>query len=143
MKDDQALAKLLGELGASRLANNLNQLAKAANTGSLPITLETENVIYAARDVERIRKQLIAALGLGGGGSPSRPEIAGKVRPQPFGGGTVPRFPPKGLGLYGWAEGAGLIHLCQGSSPGASNPEGRDSERGSGRSLEPVAGSRK
>jgi hypothetical protein len=38
LKDDQALAKLLGALGESRLANNLNQLAKAANTGSLPIT---------------------------------------------------------------------------------------------------------
>ena len=70
LKDDQALAKLLGALGESRLANNLNQLAKAANTGSLPITPETENAIYAAcRDVERIRKELIAALGLGAGPS--------------------------------------------------------------------------
>jgi len=70
LRDDQALAKLLGALGESRLANNLNQLAKAANTGSLPITPETENAIYAAcRDVERIRKELIAALGLGAGPS--------------------------------------------------------------------------
>lgn len=68
LKDDQALAKLLGALGESRLANNLNQLAKAANTGSLPITPETEATIYAAcRDVQRIRESLIAALGLGSG----------------------------------------------------------------------------
>ena len=70
LRDDQALAKLLGALGESRLANNLNQLAKAANTGSLPITQETESAISAAcRDVQRMREELIAALGLGRGSS--------------------------------------------------------------------------
>ncbi|MGF1623944.1 MAG: plasmid mobilization relaxosome protein MobC [Alphaproteobacteria bacterium] len=32
---------MLGELGRSRIANNLNQLARAANSGSLPVTPET------------------------------------------------------------------------------------------------------
>jgi hypothetical protein len=42
LKDEQALALLLGELGKARIANNLNQLAKAVNTGSLPVTPDTE-----------------------------------------------------------------------------------------------------
>ena len=33
VKDHRALAQLLAMLGQSRLANNVNQLAKAANTG--------------------------------------------------------------------------------------------------------------
>ena len=41
VKDQQALGKVLGELGKSRFANNLNQLARAANTGSLPVTPDT------------------------------------------------------------------------------------------------------
>jgi hypothetical protein len=36
VKDEQALARILGELGRAKLANNLNQLAKAVNSGSLP-----------------------------------------------------------------------------------------------------------
>lgn len=66
VKDDKALAQLLGELGKARLANNLNQLAKAANTGSLPITSETEKALQeACRDVRWMRERLIAALGIG------------------------------------------------------------------------------
>lgn len=42
VKDHQALAKMLGLLGQFRLASNLNQLAKAANTGSLPVNPDTE-----------------------------------------------------------------------------------------------------
>ncbi len=37
-KNHQELARVLAELGRSRLANNLNQLAKAANSGSLEVT---------------------------------------------------------------------------------------------------------
>ena len=67
--DEQALGRLLGELGKARLANNLNQLAKAANTGSLPVTPETEQALRdACRDVQWMRSQLIAALGLRPGG---------------------------------------------------------------------------
>lgn len=65
VKDDKALAQLLGEFGRARLANNLNQLAKAAHTGSLPVTPETEKAIQAAcRDVQWMKDRLITALGL-------------------------------------------------------------------------------
>jgi len=68
VKDEQALARVLGELGQSRIANNLNQLAKAANIGSLEVTLETETELQeACAAIQAIRRDLIAALGLGGG----------------------------------------------------------------------------
>ena len=38
VKDYAALGRVLAALGQSRLSNNLNQLAKAVNTGSLPVT---------------------------------------------------------------------------------------------------------
>jgi Bacterial mobilisation protein (MobC) len=63
VKDHQALAKLLGLLGQSRIANNLNQLAKAVNSGSLPVTPETENHIVAATQaIDQMRNLLIEAL---------------------------------------------------------------------------------
>lgn len=66
IEDEKALAQLLGELGKARLSNNLNQLAKQANTGSLPVTPETEKAIQdACRDVQWMRARLVAALGLG------------------------------------------------------------------------------
>jgi hypothetical protein len=68
--DEKALAQLLGELGRARLANNLNQLAKAANSGSLAVTPETEKALHdACQDVEWMRERLIVALGLSGGTS--------------------------------------------------------------------------
>ena len=65
VKDHQALGQLLGELGRARLANNLNQLAKSANSGSLPLTPETENSLReACADVHWMRIALMQALGL-------------------------------------------------------------------------------
>ena len=65
MKDQRALAHVLSKLGQSRLANNLNQLAKAANTGSLPVTPETESALQAAcRDIRAIKHVLMKALGI-------------------------------------------------------------------------------
>ena len=65
VKDDKALGRLLGELGKARLSSNLNQLAKAANVGALPLTPETEQAIAeACRDVRWMRDTLISALGL-------------------------------------------------------------------------------
>lgn len=65
VKDQEALGRVLGELGRSRLANNLNQLAHAANSGSLPVTPETEDALReACADVRRIRADLVKALGL-------------------------------------------------------------------------------
>jgi len=70
VQDDKALAQLLGELGKARLANNLNQLAKAANSGSLPVTPETQKAILdACREVQWMRDRLVSALGLGAGPS--------------------------------------------------------------------------
>ncbi|MGB2201101.1 MAG: hypothetical protein ACPH5G_07160 [Pseudooceanicola atlanticus] len=47
VKDHAALARVLGLLGNLRLANNLNQLAKAANTGALPLSPEVEDELMA------------------------------------------------------------------------------------------------
>ena len=65
VKDHKALAEVLAKLGASRFASNLNQLAKAANSGSLPVTPETESALQAAcRDIRAIKRLLMAALGI-------------------------------------------------------------------------------
>ncbi len=65
VKDEQALARLIGVLGQSRIPNNINQLAKAANTGSLPVNPETEKRLNEAYNIIRwMRRQLIQALGL-------------------------------------------------------------------------------
>lgn len=64
VKDHKALGQVLGELGKSRLANNLNQLAKGVNTGSLPVTPDTEKAIReACANVEQMRTMLLIALG--------------------------------------------------------------------------------
>ena len=64
VEDRKALAKTLALLGQSRLSSNLNQLAHAANIGSLPMTPETEEFLFAAlRDVRDMRRLLMQALG--------------------------------------------------------------------------------
>ena len=63
VKDHKALAQLLALLGQSRLANNVNQLARAANTGSLPVTPDIEEALLTAvREVSNMRALLIQAL---------------------------------------------------------------------------------
>jgi len=52
--DEEALGRVLGALGDSRLSSNLNQLAKAVNTGSLPVTPETEADLVEAWITYRI-----------------------------------------------------------------------------------------
>lgn len=65
VKDHKVLAALLAKLGQSRLASNLNQLAKAVNSGSLAVTPDTEKDIKrAAQDINDMRSLLIMALGL-------------------------------------------------------------------------------
>ncbi len=72
VKDKEALGRVLGALGGSRLSANLNQLAKAVNTGSLPVTPETEAVlIEACREIADMRADLLRALGKSPGGGPS------------------------------------------------------------------------
>jgi hypothetical protein len=65
VKDQKALASVLAILGQSRLANNINQLARAANTGSLAMTPDAEATLKGAcRDIASIRHMLMVALGL-------------------------------------------------------------------------------
>lgn len=65
VRDDEALAQLLACLGASRIANNLNQLAKAANSGSFYFDRETKAQLAAACDDIRVMRQLLMhALGM-------------------------------------------------------------------------------
>jgi len=60
-----AIGKLLGELGKSRLASNLNQIAKAANQGTLPVTPELQKDLKeACADIRMMRDALISALGI-------------------------------------------------------------------------------
>ncbi|MEL6227606.1 MAG: hypothetical protein AAFR01_11410, partial [Pseudomonadota bacterium] len=63
--DHVMLARLLGVLGQTRLASNLNQIAKAANIGALPVTPELEAELNdACSAVKEMRRDLIEALGI-------------------------------------------------------------------------------
>lgn len=68
LADHQALARVLAALGGSRLSQNLNQLARAVHTGTLPVHPETEEDIRkACEEVSAIRAELLRALGMDGG----------------------------------------------------------------------------
>jgi hypothetical protein len=68
IKDHEALGRVLAALGQSRLSNNLNQLARAVNTGTLPVHPEIEADLQAAcADVSALRAALMEALGKTGG----------------------------------------------------------------------------
>lgn len=63
VSDQEALGRVLGQLGKSRLSSNLNQLAKAVNMGSLPVTPETEKELrQACADIAEMRLELMRAL---------------------------------------------------------------------------------
>jgi hypothetical protein len=63
--DTALLALVLGEFGRSRLASNINQLARAANIGTLDVTPETEReIVQACAEIQAIRVLLITALGV-------------------------------------------------------------------------------
>ncbi|MEM1051349.1 MAG: hypothetical protein AAGI28_04565 [Pseudomonadota bacterium] len=65
IKNFEALGRVLGALGRSQLSNNLNQLAKAANSGTIGLPHETQGAIEdAAEDIAFIRNELVQALGL-------------------------------------------------------------------------------
>lgn len=67
--DDQKIAALLAGLGQSRIPNNLNQLAKAANCGTLDTSEEVEKQLEeACAAVLAMREALFIALGLRCGG---------------------------------------------------------------------------
>ena len=66
VKDHQVLSQLLYDLGRSRMANNLNQLAHASNCGSLEFTPETQAVLLeACADIRDMRGMLLKSLGTG------------------------------------------------------------------------------
>lgn len=71
IKDHADLARVLGALGQSRLSNNLNQIAKSANLGALPVTPELEEELSeACQSIRSMRSDLMRALGFpspGGG----------------------------------------------------------------------------
>ncbi len=69
VKDKAALAKLLGLLGRSRLSQNVNQLAKAAHSGSLPVNEEVRSsLLESCAAIRAMRDLLLRALGLTPGG---------------------------------------------------------------------------
>jgi len=71
VQDKEALGRMAGALGQSRLSQNMNQLAKAVNTGSLPVTPETEAEIKeACREISELRTAILAALGKAPGSEP-------------------------------------------------------------------------
>ena len=64
-RDDKLLGKLLGALGQSRLSSNMNQIAKAANMGALPVGDDLiAELTQACFDIQTMRRELITALGL-------------------------------------------------------------------------------
>ncbi|WP_373354507.1 plasmid mobilization relaxosome protein MobC [Pseudoroseicyclus sp. CXY001] len=65
IEDREAIGKLLGLLGQSRIANNLNQLAHHANIGTLPVDDTTASDLQeACHAVIAMRAILMQALGL-------------------------------------------------------------------------------
>lgn len=64
IEDKQAIAQLLGLLGQSRIANNLNQLVYHANIGALQMDEESKTQITEAYEhILFIRQILMKALG--------------------------------------------------------------------------------
>lgn len=65
VKDHRILAELIAKLGQSHIAGNLNQLAKLANMGALPVTPETEDTLQqACVAISVMRTELLKGLGL-------------------------------------------------------------------------------
>lgn len=65
VKDHEALGRVLGTLGQSRLSQNLNQIAKAIHVGTLEVTPQTEaEIVAACGAVALMRADLMRALGL-------------------------------------------------------------------------------
>jgi len=71
--DYKTLAKLLAALGKSRIASNINQLARAANSGSLPVNEDVVKALMeATRAIEWMKRTLIKGMRI----KPPEPEVA-------------------------------------------------------------------
>lgn len=69
--DRIALARALSVLGNSRLASNLNQIAKGINNGTLPMGPDLEaELVSACVDIQVMREELMRALRTGTEGPP-------------------------------------------------------------------------
>lgn len=67
VKDQTALAQILGLLGRTRVYANLNKLTHAANSGLITLTPEQEISLFeACADLREIRAYLMRALGKNG-----------------------------------------------------------------------------
>lgn len=65
IQDKERYAKLLASLGASRISQNINQLAKAVNSGSLPVSEEVEQrLIEACEAILWMRDTLIKGISM-------------------------------------------------------------------------------
>ena len=65
VQDEQALTQVLGALGRSRLSSNLNQLAKAVHSGTLPSSPEVHQAILdGLKEIHAMSDLLVKALGL-------------------------------------------------------------------------------
>lgn len=63
--DQQELARIVAQLG--KLGSNVNQLARAVNSGRAPAPATTERAIELARQsLDQIRAEVLAALGVKG-----------------------------------------------------------------------------
>lgn len=63
--DRQAIAQLLAMLGQSRISQNLNQIAKLAHLGALPVDEElTADLQEACSQISSIRQTLMSALNM-------------------------------------------------------------------------------
>jgi Bacterial mobilisation protein (MobC) len=87
--DQELLAQVLACLGATRIANNLNQLARATNIGSFYFDDDTKRMIReACNDVRIMRELLLRALGIADNNeaiprqSPSQSFVRAAVRPR-------------------------------------------------------------
>ncbi len=59
------LGQVLGALGRSRLSQNMNQLAKAAHVGNLPLQEDVEKLlITACTEITEMRQMVMRALGV-------------------------------------------------------------------------------
>lgn len=63
--NQEKLALVLAELGKTHLSSNMNQLARAVNTGGLSLPPDVANQLSAAcDDIRLMRESLISALGV-------------------------------------------------------------------------------
>ncbi len=63
--DQETTARLLSELGKSRLASNMNQIAKAMNTGTLDVGPDVaRDLREACKSIADMRSALLTALGV-------------------------------------------------------------------------------